>query len=100
MKFHNQWKKDSILSSSKNIFQESEIYYEKCLKSSGYKTKLEYQQPKENNHSKKKRKRNTHWFNAPYSKSIKANIGTIFIKLISKHFPPNHKFEKYSTKTQ
>ena len=52
------WKRDSILSSSKNIFQESAIYYEKCLKSSGYKTKLQYQQPKEKNQNKKKRKRN------------------------------------------
>ena len=31
-KFHDQLKKDSILSSSKNIFQESAIYYEKNLK--------------------------------------------------------------------
>ena len=29
----------SILSSSKNILKESAIYYEKCLKNSGYKTK-------------------------------------------------------------
>ena len=28
------------------------------------------------------------------SKSIKTNIGGIFTKLISKHFPPNHKFAK------
>ena len=36
----------STLSSLKNIFQESAIYYEKCLKT-GYKTQLQYQQ-KEN----------------------------------------------------
>ena len=42
-------KRLSILSSSKDIFQESAIYYEKYLKNSGYKTKLQYQQPKENN---------------------------------------------------
>ena len=82
-------KRLSILSSSKDIFQESAIYYEKCLKNSGYKTKLQYQQPKENNQNKKKRKRNIIWFNPPYSKSVKTNIGRIFIKLISKHFPPN-----------
>ena len=45
-------KRLSILSSSKDIFQESAIYYEKCLKNSGYKTKLQYQQPKENNQNK------------------------------------------------
>ena len=62
-------KRLSILSSSKDIFQESAIYYEKCLKNSGYKTKLQYQQPKENNQNKKKRKRNIIWFNPPYSNS-------------------------------
>ena len=37
-------KRLSILSSSKDIFQESAIYYKKCLRNSGY--KLQYQQPK------------------------------------------------------
>ena len=91
-------KRLSILSSSKNIFQESAVYYEKCPKNSGYKTKLQYQQPNENNQNKKKRKRNIIWFNPPYSKSVKTNIGRIFIKLISKHFPPNHKFVKIFNK--
>ena len=88
----------SILSSSKNIFQESAIYFKKCLRNSGNKTKLQYQQPKENNQNKKKRKRNIIWFNPPYRKSVKTNIGRIFIKLISKHFPPNHKFVKIFNK--
>ena len=47
----------TTLSSSKKIFQESAIFYEKYLKNSGYKTKLQYQQPKENNQNKNKRKR-------------------------------------------
>ena len=83
-------KRLSILSSSKDIFLESSIYYEKCLRSSGYKTKLQYQPKKENNQNKREKKRNIIWFNPPYSKSVKTNIGRIFIKLISKHFLPNH----------
>ena len=67
-------------------------------KNSGYKTKLQYQQPKENNQNKKKRKRNIIWFNPLYSKSVKTNIRRIFIKLISKHFPPNYKFVKIFNK--
>ena len=39
---------------------------------------------------KGKKKRNIIWFNPPYSKSVKTNIWRIFIKLISKHFLPNH----------
>ena len=67
-------------------------------KISGYKIKLLYQQPKENNQNKKKRKRNTISLNPPNSKSVKTNIRRIFIKLISKHFPPNHKFVKIFNK--
>ena len=50
--------------------------------------------PSYNINNKKKRKRKTIWFNPPYSKSVKTNIERIFINLISKHFPPNHKFLK------
>ena len=50
--------------------------------------------PSYNINNKKKRKRKTIWFNPPYSKSVKTNIERIFINLISKHFPPNHKFVK------
>ena len=67
------------MTSSKNIFQESAIYYEKWLKNSGYKSKLQYQQLKENNQNKK-------------------NIGRIFIILTSKHFSPSHKFVKIFNK--
>ena len=88
----------SNLSSSKDIFQESAIYYEECLKNSRYKTKPVNQQRKEINQRKKKRKRNIIWFNLPYSKSVKTDIGRIFIKLIGKHFPPNHKFVKIFNK--
>ena len=67
-------------------------------KNNGYKTKLQYQQPKENNPNKKKRKCNIIWLNPPYSKSVKTNVRRIFIKLISKHFPPNYKFVKIFNK--
>ena len=48
-------KKLSILSSSKDIFPESSIYYEKCLKINGYKTKLQYQRQKENNQNEREK---------------------------------------------
>ena len=67
-------------------------------KNSGYKTKLQYQQPKENNQNKKIRKCNIIWFNPPYSKSVKTNIRSIVIKLISKLIPLNHKFVKFFNK--
>ena len=68
-------KRLSILSSSKDIFQESAFYFEKCPKSSGYKTKLQYQQPKENNQNEKKRKRNIIWFNHRTASPLKPISG-------------------------
>ena len=48
--------------------------------------------------TKKKRRRNIIWSKPSYSKSVKTNIERIFIKLICKHFPPNHKFVKIFNK--
>ena len=84
--------------SSKSIFQESSIFYEQCIKSSGYKTKLQHQPPKESNQNKKERECNIIWFNSPHSRSVKINIRRILIKLISNHFPPNHKLIKIFNK--
>ena len=96
-RFYNQLKKDLQFCHHQKIFyifQKSPVYYAKCLKNSGYKTKLKYQKPKENNQNKKKRKRNIIRFHPPYSNLLKTSIERIFIKIISKHFPPNHKFVK------
>ena len=88
----------SILISSKKYFSGVCHFLWKCLNNSGYKNKLQYQQPKENNQNKKKRKCNILWFNPPHSKSVKANIGRTLIKFISKHFLPSHKFVKMFNK--
>ena len=54
---------------------------------------------KRNQSKQKEGKRNIIWFNSPYSKSVKSNIGRIFIKLISKHFPPNNKLRIFNKNT-
>ena len=46
------------------------------------------------NYQQKNRKRKIIWFNPPYSKSVKSNIGRIFLRLLSKHFPRNHTMHK------
>ena len=69
----------SQLSSSKDIFYETTPYYEQRLTSCRYNEKLTYQQQGENIENNKNigknRKRNIIWFNPPYSKSLKTNIG-------------------------
>ena len=55
-KFHDQLKKDSILSLSKNIFQESAIYYKKCLKTVDIKASYNINNQKKTIKTKRKEK--------------------------------------------
>ena len=84
----------SKLSSNEKIFYESAKYYEEKLKNSGYKTKLTYSPPQITNNNKNKRKRNIIWFNPPFNKNVSTKIGKLFLNLIDKHFPKNHKMFK------
>ena len=43
---------------------------------------------------RRNRKRNIVWFNSPFSKSVKNNIGKEFLNLVNKHFPPHHHLRK------
>ena len=64
---------------------------------SGFKEKLCYQQKDVNansNRNKKKRQRKMIWFNPPFSKSVKTNLGKEFLKLLKRHFPKRHKMFK------
>ena len=72
----------SSLSSSKEIFNDSVIPYQDVLDKSGYKHKLKYKTNIDTATNKKQRKRNIIWFNPPYSKNVKTNIGKIFLNLI------------------
>ena len=64
------------------------IYIYITFKKSGYNQKLKYQNQHINRSS---RKRKILWFNPLYSKHVKTNIGKIFMELISKRFPKQHK---------
>ena len=85
----------SETSSSRDISDKSLKLYQNALKDSGFSNDLRYL---ENNNiandGKRKRKRKIIWFNHPFSKSVKTNIGKIFLQLLSKHFPKNHKIHK------
>ena len=51
-----------------------------------------------NNQQKKNRERKIIWFNPPFSRSVKSNMGRIFLHLLSKHFPRNHTMHKIFNK--
>jgi hypothetical protein len=77
----------SRISSSKVQFDRAKQPYQEALTKSGYKHVLEYQEPIVMS-SKRKRRRNTIYFNPPYSCNVATNIGRKFINLVEKCFPP------------
>ena len=77
------------LSSSEEIFRDSVKEYQSALDKCGYKHKLEYS-PTPRREYRRNRQRNIVWFNPPWSKNVKTDIGKSFFKLLEKHFPENH----------
>ena len=85
----------SRISSDKKKFDESKDRYEEALRASGYKYKLEYSsKAKEQKKSKRIRKRKIIWYNPPYNKNVKTNIGSAFLSLLDKHFNHSHILHK------
>ena len=85
-----------MISSSKEIFEESAKEYQEALERSGFKHKLTYEDNTGITQAQKpgNRKRKVIWFNPPYSKSVATNVGKDFLKLLDKHFPSHNKFSK------
>ena len=75
-------------SCNKNEFDKVAEVYSEALINNGYEGKMTYQEKKIP--PKKQRKRAKIWFNPPYCKSVKDNIGKIFIGLVKKHFHKGH----------
>ena len=77
------------------MFQKEVDHYQKALDDAGYNVKLEYQEEDNSRkQNKKNRSRNVIWFNPPYSSNVKTNIGSRFLSLLRKHFPPNSELYK------
>ena len=82
----------SKISSSKEIFDRAAPTYNEALRNSGYKEKLSYNKTKSKN--RKNRKRNTIWFNPPFSLNVKINVAKRFLQIVSRNFPKTHRFHK------
>ena len=85
-------------SSNKEIFNEVRNTYKNALKNSGLATEFNYEKNKvknrENKYSNKNRSRKCIWFNPPYCKLVRCNIGKKFLDLVDKHFPKNNPLNK------
>ncbi len=71
--------------------------YNDALKLNGYNYNISY--TKANNETVlNKRKRKCIWFNPPYCRSVKTNVGSKFLKIIKKHFSKDSNINKYINK--
>ena len=83
-------KRLSSISSSEKEFNLAKGDYQKALQDSGYTHHLEYEKP-ENGQAKRRNKgRSILWYNPPFSKAVKTNLGKQFLQFVSSHFPKGH----------
>ena len=80
------------ISCDQQEFQKAAPIYVEALKNSGFTDAIDYYNVKDK--KKRPRKRNIVWFNSPFSHHVSTNIGRDFLKLLDKHFPPNHRLRK------
>ncbi|PIK42409.1 hypothetical protein BSL78_20735 [Apostichopus japonicus] len=91
----------STLSSNEEIFDNAAPIYNDALRDSGYTDHLVYNNSTESSKKqprKKPRTRNIIWFNPPYSRNVKSNVGKLFFRLLAKHFPKGNKLHKIFNK--
>ena len=81
----------SELSCDLDNFKKAIPPYKNAIKKSGYKDNLIFSETQPKN---KSRKRKIIWFNPLFNNYVANNIGKEFLKLISKHFPPQHRLHK------
>ena len=80
-------KRLSKISASKEIFDAATPLYQTELDKNGYHHTLEFD-PTATTNRRKTRKRKVLYFNPPYSRNVKTNIGGKFLRLLDHHFPP------------
>ena len=94
-------KRLSEISSDRECFDNAKTVYQEALNKSGYNCNLSYNEsPNERQSSRKNGPRNILWYNPPFSKNVKTNVGKCFLTLIDQHFPksnPLHKIFNRST---
>ena len=83
-------KRLSSIACDENKFNKAAPTYNQALEKNGYKHNLVFQATK--TEKPRNRKRNITWFNPPFSNNVSTNVGKKFLRLLDKHFPPNHKF--------
>ena len=88
-------KRLSEISSDRQCFDNAKTLYQEALNKSGYNYNLSYKEShNETQRSRRNRPRNILWYNPPYSKNVKTNVGKCFLSLIDQHFPKSNPLHK------
>ena len=76
------------ISANKEVFENSIQIYSNELERCDYEHKLSYENFINNNNNieKPKRKRETSWFNPPFSKNVATKVGAKFLKIVDEKF--------------
>ena len=82
-------------SCNEDIFRKSVPFYNSILHDCGFNENIKYC-PEESVSSRrrKNRSRKIIWYNSPFSRNVKTNVGKHFFKLLKKHFGKNHKYHQ------
>ncbi|XP_070570067.1 bis(5'-adenosyl)-triphosphatase ENPP4-like [Ptychodera flava] len=88
----------SSISDCEATFKKAAPDFEKALKQNGHTYKMKFEPPSPNNENKRKRSRQIIWYNPPFNKAVKTNIGRTFLNLIKTHFLEGHRLHKLFNK--
>ena len=85
----------SKVSANEEIFTTAIPPYQAALVASGYSHKLKFDpNARDKPPRTKNRNRKVTWFNPPFSKNVKTNIGKQFLAVIKETFPKTHTLHK------
>ena len=94
-------KRISNLSCNRETFETAAPIYEDALRHSNFVTQLTYIENESDDQTnasqtrqQRNRSRNIIWYNPPYSRNVRTNIGRTFLNLIDKHFTKTNKLHK------
>ena len=83
----------SPISSDRESFEKAAPPYQRALDASGYNHTLKFEPPRASPRRNRPRK-NTLWYNPPFSKSVQTDIGKKFLTLVDKCFPHKNPLRK------
>ena len=89
-------KRLNSLSINENVFKEAIPPYQKALKDAGYNYQLKYQPPTPATVIPRRpnRPRNITWYNPPFCRSLKTNLGKEFFRILDSCFPKENSLSK------